>query len=64
MSENGEHEFGEVKTKSQAIHDLVSDKEPERVAMEVSNIAGYVVDIARMLGKGTERANASHDAWR
>jgi len=31
ISETGEHEFGKVKTKPQAIHDLIADKEPERV---------------------------------
>ena len=31
ICENGEHEFGKVKTNPQAIHDLIVDKEPERV---------------------------------
>jgi hypothetical protein len=28
---NGEHEFGKVKTTPQKIHDLIVQKEPERV---------------------------------
>ena len=64
ISETGEHDFGKVKTKPQAIHDLIVDKEPETVVMEVSEIAGWVVDIARALGIQTETANTSHDAWR
>ena len=64
ICENGKHEFGKVKTTPQAIHDLIVDKEPERVVMEVSEIAGWVVDIARALGKETETANATHEAWR
>ena len=64
ICENGKHEFGKVKTTPQAIHDLILDKEPERVVMEVSEIAGWVVDIATALGKATEVANTSHDAWR
>jgi transposase len=64
ICETGEHEFGKVKTAPQAIHDLIVDKEPERVVMEVSEIAGWVVDIAHALDKETETANTSHDAWR
>jgi len=64
ICETGEHEFGKVKTIPQAIHDLIVDKEPERVVMEVCSIAGWIVDIAKALGKETEVANTSHDAWR
>jgi hypothetical protein len=64
ISESGEHEFGKVKTTPHAVHDLIVEKEPQRVVMEVSNIAGWIVDIARVLGKETETANTSHDAWR
>lgn len=64
ICESGEHEFGKVKMTPQAIHDLIVDKEPERIVMEISDVAGWVVDIARALGKETEIANTSHDAWR
>ena len=63
-SVNGEHEFGKVKTTPQAIHDLIVEREPQRVVLEVCNIAGWVVDIAKTLGKETETANTTHDAWR
>jgi transposase len=64
VRESGEHEFGKVKTTPQAIHDLIVSKQPEKVVMEVCSIAGWIVDIARVLGKETEVANTSHDAWR
>ena len=64
ICETGEHEFGKTKTTPQAIRDLIVDKEPERVVMEISEIAGWVVDIATALGKVTEVANTSHEAWR
>ncbi len=64
VCETGEHAFGKAKTAPLAIHDLIVDREPERVVMEVSEIAGWVVDIAAALGKETETANTSHDAWR
>lgn len=60
---NGEHEFGKVKTTPQDIHDLIVEKEPDRVVLEVCSIAGWVVDIAEALGKETEAANPMHDAW-
>jgi transposase len=63
-SVNGEHKFGKVKTTPQTIHDLIVEKQPQRVVLEVCSIAGWVVDIARALGKETETANTTHDAWR
>ena len=63
-SVNGEHEFGKVKTTPQTIHDLIVEREPQRVVLEVCNMAGWVVDIAKTLGKETETANTTHDAWR
>ena len=63
-SVNGEHEFGKVKTTPQTIHDLIVEKQAQRVVLEVCTIAGWVVDIARALGKETETANTTHDAWR
>lgn len=63
-SVNGEHEFGKVKTTPQMIHDLIVEKEPKRVVLEVCNLAGWVVDVARALGIETETANTTHDAWR
>jgi len=63
-SDRAEHTFGTVKTTPQEIHDLIVDKEPDRVVLEVCRIAGWVVDIAGALGKETEVACAMHDAWR
>ena len=61
---NGEHAFGTVKTAPQQIHDLLVEKEPDRVVMEVCSIAGWIVDITEALGKESEVANPMHDAWR
>ncbi|GAJ08623.1 unnamed protein product, partial [marine sediment metagenome] len=63
-SSNGEHEFGKVKTTPKEVHDLIVSREPDRVVLEVCSIAGWVVDIARALGKETEAARTMHDAWR
>ena len=61
---NGEHEFGKVRTTPQEIHDLIVEKEPQKIVLEVCHIAGWIVDIAKALGIETEVANTSHEAWR
>ena len=61
---NDEHEFGKVKTTPHEIHDLIVEKEPQRVALEVCTIVGWIFDIANALGKETETANTTHDTWR
>ncbi|MHC4544378.1 MAG: IS110 family RNA-guided transposase [Planctomycetota bacterium] len=62
--DNSEHEFGKVRTAPQEIHDLIVEKEPQRIVLEVCHIAGWIVDIAKALGIETEVANTSHEAWR
>ena len=59
----GEHHFGKVKTTPQAMHDLMVEKDPQKVVLEICHIAGWIVDMARTLGKATETANTAHDAW-
>lgn len=63
-SVNGEHEFGKIKTTPEAVHDLIVATNPRKIVLEVCNIAGWIVDIARALDKETETANTTHDAWR
>ena len=63
-SMNGEHEFGKVVTTAQQIHDLIVDRGPERIVLEICPAAGWVVDIARGLDKEVEVANSLHEAWR
>jgi transposase len=52
----GEHEFGKVSTIPQEIHDLIVEKEPQKIVLEVCHIAGWIVDIAKALGIETEVA--------
>jgi transposase len=63
-SDTSEHTFGHVKTRPEAMHDLFVEKDPQRVVMEISPVAGWIVDIARTLGIESEVANTAHDAWR
>lgn len=63
-SNNGEYEFGKVKTTPQQIHDLIVEHSPDRVVFEVCTISGWVFDIAKTLKIEVEVANPNHDAWR
>jgi transposase len=63
-SNNGEYEFGKVKTTPQQIHDLIVERSPARVVFEICTIAGWVFDIASALKVEVEVANPNHDAWR
>ena len=59
-----EHKFGKVKTSSTNIHDILVEKEPDRVVFEICSAAGWIYDIAKALGIETEVANPSHQGWR
>ncbi len=63
-SNNGEYEFGKVKTTPQQIHDLMVERSPDRVVFEICTIAGWVFDIVKALKIEVEVANPNHDAWR
>jgi len=58
------HKFGTVKTSPQDIHDLITEKNPDRIVFEIGTAAGWITDIARTLSKEVEVANTTHDAWR
>ena len=61
---NSKHEFGKIKTVPQQIHDLIVERDPQRIVMEICSASGWIVDIAKALGIETEVANTSHEAWR
>ena len=42
-----EHRFETVTTSGQALHDLLVEHEPDRVAIEICTIAGWVSDLVR-----------------
>jgi transposase len=58
------HSFGIVKTNPQDVHDLITEKDPDRIVFEIGTQAGWIADIARTFGKEIEVANTTHDAWR
>lgn len=62
--ESGSHRFRGSRTDPESLQRLVQAVRPERVVIEVCNIAGWVSDLLRGLGVEVQVANTSDDAWR
>jgi transposase len=62
--ESGKHRFKSSFTTPAALQQLVKEVKPDRVVIEVCNIAGWVCDQLRGMGIEVQVANTSDDAWR
>ena len=62
--ESGKHRFRGSFTTPPALQQLVKEVKPDRVVIEVCNIAGWVCDLLRGMGVEVQVANTSDDAWR
>lgn len=62
--ESGRHRFRASATTPAALERLVQEVKPDRVVIEVCNIAGWVCDLLRGMGVEVQVANTSDDAWR
>jgi transposase len=62
--ESGAHRFQARYTGPAALEQLVKEVKPDRVVIEVCNIAGWVCDLLRGMGIEVQVANTSDDAWR
>ena len=62
--ETGQHRFRTSFTTPPALAQLVKEVKPDRVVIEVCNIAGWVCDLLRGMGVAVQVANTSEDAWR
>lgn len=62
--ESGKHSFKGTVTTAAALEQLVKEVKPDRVVIEVCNIAGWVCDLLREMGVEVQVANTSDDAWR
>ena len=62
--ESGKHRFKGSSTTPAALAQLVREVKPDRVVIEVCNIAGWVCDLLRGMGVAVQVANTSDDAWR
>jgi transposase len=61
---SGKHHFQTSFTTPTGLAQLVREVKPDRVVIEVCNIAGWVSDLLRGLGVEVQVANTSEDAWR
>lgn len=65
---SGKHQFKASGTTPIGLAQLVREVKPDRVVIEVCNVAGWVCDLLRGLGVEVQvaraRANTSEDAWR
>ena len=52
-----------VVTTPKALHDLIVDREPQRVVIEICSIAGWVGDLVRSLGIELQVANTADERW-
>lgn len=62
--ETGRHRFKATLTTPADLERLVREVQPDRVVIEVCNIAGWVCDLLRRMGVEVQVANTSADAWR
>jgi transposase len=62
--ETGKHRFKASLTTPAGLQQLVQEVKPDRVVIEVCNIAGWVSDLLRRMGIETQVANTNEDAWR
>ena len=56
--------YGKVATTPQALHDLLVERGPDRLVLEVGPAAGWVCDLAEAMKIATQVANPNHEAWR
>jgi hypothetical protein len=56
-AETGGHSFAMAATTPQGLHDLIVDREPDRVVIEICSIAGWVCDLVQALGIELQVAN-------
>ena len=62
-AETGRHQFATVLTTPKGLHDLIVDREPDRVVIEICSIAGWVCDLVRTLGIEIQVASTNDERW-
>jgi transposase len=62
-AESERHRFATVLTTGKALHDLIVDREPDRVVIEICSLAGWVSDLVRSLGIELQVVNPNDERW-
>lgn len=63
-SADGEYTFVSLPTRPGAFHDLLVQRGPDRLVIEVGSAAGWVKDLAEALEIEVQVANPNHEAWK
>jgi transposase len=63
-SEGGRHTFQTIRTRPQEVHDLLVEKQPDRLVIETGPVSGWVYDLGCALGITVQVANTNHPIWR
>lgn len=63
-AQTGEHRFDTIPTRPQDFHDLLTERQPDRLVIEIGSAAGWVADMAQALSIEVQIANPNHEAWR
>lgn len=64
VSDTAQHEFESLATDPGAFHDLIVQRQPEVVVIEICPAAGWVKDLCDALGQRLVVANTSEEPWR
>jgi transposase len=64
VAETAEHAFQTLATEPQAFHDLIVQKRPEVVVIEICPAAGWVKDLCDALAVKLQVANTADEPWR
>jgi transposase len=56
--------YGTVKMTAAAIGELLRERAPDRLVIEIGPAAGWIHDLATAMGLEVEVANTNHEAWR
>jgi hypothetical protein len=62
-SESGRHTFKTIRTRPQEVHDLLVEKEPGRVVIEIGPVSGWVYDPLRGGGFAAISSNKDRSRW-
>ena len=62
--ESGNHEYMTISTTPEAIHDVIVERSPKRLVLEICSAAGWVHDLAKAFEIEVQVANPTHEGWR
>jgi len=59
-----EHTFTTLPTRPHAVHDLLAERQPDRVVIEIGSPTGWVKDLCEAMEIPVQVANPNHEAWK